>query len=43
MLVGYQVEFNNKNCVGYGKCGSVAAADGSDEPPSPAATQLTCL
>ena len=43
VLVGNRVEFNDKNCVGYGKFGSVADDDVSDEPPSLAATQLTCL
>lgn len=38
MLVGNQVDFNDDSCVGYGKCGSVADDDVSDEPPSLAVT-----
>lgn len=43
MLVGNQVEFNDENCVDYGKCGSVADDGVLDEPPNLAVTQLTCL
>jgi len=43
VLAGNGVEFNDENCVDYGKCGSITDDDMSDEPPSLAATQLTCL
>lgn len=43
VLIGNGVEFHDENCVGYGKCGSVADDDVSDKPPSLAATLLTCL